>query len=123
MSKTDNDDSHNNESSDKEKDNIAKEQVKNAVERENRDATEHWDRPQKRSVDEGHEEEGSFKRRRFEALADDEQNEWHLPEELVMDIPTNASRKSLKDSILLVNPVPTNMPQPRLVGRLFQRIN
>ena len=112
-----------NESSGNEEVTTATEQENNAIERKDIDATEHRDRPQKRPLDGSHEEEGSFKRQRFEALADDEQNEWQLPEEMVKYLNRYSDKfiqeKSLKDSVLLVNPVPTNVPKPKRLDCFF----
>ena len=60
--------------------------------------------------------EQSFKRQRYETLADADQHEWVLPDELAFYANKYLQKfiqgKNLKDSILNENPVSTNTNKP-----------
>ena len=69
------------------------------------------------SFEDARKPESSFKRQRCEALADEEQHEWELPDELTSYANKYLEKfvqdKNLKDSILNENLVSTNITKPR----------
>ena len=70
----------------------------------------------KRPFEEAQKPESAFKRQRCEALADEEQHEWELPDEFSSYTNKYLQKfvqdKYLKDSILNENPVPLNITKP-----------
>ena len=67
-----------------------------------------------------------FKRQRCEALAEKEQHEWELPDELASYankyFQKFVHKKNLKDSILNENPVPTNITKPRKLDEYYKEL-
>ena len=96
----------------------ATEQWKNdgATEQQIDNATEHRNIG-KRPFEEAQKPESLLRRQRCEALADKEQREWELPDELASYankyLQKFVKEKSLKDSILNENAVPTNITKLR----------
>ena len=80
----------------------------------------------KRPFDEAQKPESSFQRQRCDVLADEEQHEWELPDE-----PASYANKYLqkfvqdkngKDSTLNENPVPTDITEPRKLGKYYKEL-
>ena len=98
----------------------------NATERKASDTTECRNGSGKRPLNEDDSEERSFKRQRFEALTEEEHHEWELPEELVRYankyIEKYVQEKSLKDTVLIENPVPNNVAKPRKLDGYFKEL-
>ena len=105
----------------------ATEQRKNdvATEQQIDNATEHRNIG-KRPFEEAQKPESPFKRQRCEALADEEQQEWEIPDELASYANKYLQKfvqdKSLKDSILNENPVPTNITKPRKLDEYYKEV-
>ena len=80
----------------------------------------------KRPLEEAQKPESSFKRQICEALADEEQREWELPDELASYPKKYLQKffqgKNLKDSILNENPVPTNITKPRRLDEYYKEL-
>ena len=105
----------------------ATEQWKNdgATEQQIDNATEHRNIG-KRPFEEAQKPESSFKRQRCEALADEEQHEWELPDELASYANKYVQKfvqdKILKDSVLNGNPVLTNITKPRKLDEYYKEL-
>ena len=60
-----------------------------------------------------------FKRRHFEAIPEEAQNNWDVPDEMTKYakkyFEKNVSDKELKDNITLNSPVPTNSPKAKIM--------
>ena len=96
-----------------------------ATEQQIDNATEHRNIG-KRPFEEAQKPESLLRRRRCEALADKEQREWELPDELASYANKYLQKfvqdKSLKDSILNENPVPTNITKPRKLDEYYKEV-
>ena len=96
-----------------------------ATEQQIDNATEHRNIG-KRPFEEAQKPESSFKTQRCEALADEEQHKWELPDELASYANKYLQKfvqdKSLKDSILNENPVPTNITKPRKLDEYYKEV-
>ena len=105
----------------------ATEQKKNdgATEQQTDNATEHRNIG-KRPFAEAQKPESSFKRQRCEALPDEEQHEWELPDELASYANKYLQKfvqdKNSKDSILNENPVLTNITKPRKLDDYYKEL-
>ena len=105
----------------------AAEQTKNdgATKQQIDNATEHRNIG-KRRFEEAQKPESSFKRQRCEALADEEQLDWELPDELASYVKKNWQKfvqdKNVKDSILNENPVPTNTTKSRKLDEYYKKL-
>ena len=104
----------------------ATEQRKNdgATEQQIDNATQHKNIG-KGPFEEAQKPESSFKRQRCEALADEEQHEWELPDKVAFYANKYLQKfvqdKNLKDSLLNENPVPTNITKPRKLDEYLMK--
>lgn len=98
-----------------------------AIERNNNDSSQS---SSKRNIDEeSPKEDGTeppYKRQRFEAVAEEDNNMYELPEELAAYVNKYLERfvpdKGLKDSILYENPVPSNVIKPKRLDDFFKEL-
>ena len=104
----------------------ANEQIDISATEQVEDANEHNEQSAKRPLEDKDDHEVTYKRQRFEALAEEEQHEWQLPDELVRYsnkyFEKFVQEKSLKDSVLLENPVPTNVTELRKLDGYFKEL-
>lgn len=79
-----------------------------------------------RESEEGRDYQPSFKRPRFEALADEKQYDYELPDEMADYLNKYMDKyvpdKDLKDSIMTENPVPSNVNKPKKLDGYFKEI-
>ena len=68
--------------------------------------------------------ESSFKRQRYEALGDEKQHDWELPDEFSFYankfLQKFVEEKKLRDSILNENPVSLNITKPRKLDEYYK---
>ena len=79
-----------------------------------------------RESEEGRDYQPSFKRPRFEALADEKQYDYELPDEMANYLNKYMDKyvpdKDLKDSVMTENPVPSNVNKPKKLDGYFKEI-